>query len=62
MPEEAMHGDVGGCTIVDPYEAFLQLMNLLYCGLLNKEHKILLGLQVTSFPGKGCLFTCKVDG
>ena len=32
-------------TIADPCEAFLQLANLLYCGLLNKEHKILPGLQ-----------------
>ena len=54
-------------TVADPCEAFLQLTNLLYCGQLNKEHKILLGLQVTSFPGKGrqvyegCLFTCEVD-
>ena len=40
-------------TIADPCEAFLQLINLLYCGQLKKEHKTLLGLQVTSFPGKG---------
>ena len=54
-------------TVADPCEAFLQLANLLYCRQLNKEHKILLWLQVTSFAGKGgqvyecCLFTCELD-
>ena len=33
-------------TVADCSEAFLQLMNLLYCRQLNKEYKILLGLQV----------------
>ena len=47
-------------TVVDPCEAFLQLTNLLCCGQLNKERKILV-------PGKGrqvyegCLFMCEVD-
>ena len=43
------------------------MMNLLYCGQLNKEYKQLLRLQVTSFAGKrrqvhkGWSFTCEVD-
>ena len=54
-------------TVANPCEAFLQLANLLYCVQLNKEHKILLGLKVTLFPGKGrqvhegCSLMCKVD-
>ena len=42
-------------TVAGPSEAFLQLMNLLCCGQLtcNKEHEVLIGLQVTSFPWKG---------
>ena len=45
-------GMLANGTVTDPCEAFLQLTNLLYCGHLNKEHKLLLGLQVTSFTGK----------
>ena len=54
-------------TAADLSEAFLRSMNLLYCGQLNKDYKILLGLHVTSFPGKrgqvhkGCSIVCEVD-
>ena len=56
-------GMLADSTGADPHEAFLQLTILLYCEQLNKEHKILLRLQVTSFDGKGrqvcegCSFT-----
>ena len=54
-------------TAADLSEAFLQLMNLLYYGQLNKEYKIFLGLQVTSLLGKrrlvheGCSIVCEID-
>ena len=52
--------------VAAPSEALLQLMNLLCYGQLacNKEHKVLVGLWVTLFPGKGkqvyegCSFMC----
>ena len=58
---------LASATGADSSEEFLTMRNVLYSGQLNKKYKMLLGLQVTLFPGQreqvceSCSFLCKAD-